>query len=174
MIQIRLEYDEQVFTQIANDIESFQVIAFALLGQSLNKVKPLALADLRRTPRRRYWESSDFANDASRRAFFAKTGGKAYTRTGRYAAGWNMTLRKTDSGGEIVINNKEPSAKFVGGTFARSGRDFQQRGHIRTGWPKSQTTADKWLKAAQDDFEVRVGKYIDDRWGKVSTGTRNQ
>lgn len=174
MIRIRLEYNADVFTQIANDIETFNVIAYALFQQSFNKVRNPLLSDLRKTPRRRYWERSDFANDASRRAFFAKTGGKAYQRTGRYAAGWSVTLKKTDAGGEIVIGNSEPSAKFVGGTFARSGRDFQQKGHIRTGWPRSQNTADKWLEAAQIDFEQRVNKYIDDRWGKVSTGTRNR
>lgn len=173
-VQIRLEYTPEVFTQIANEIETFEVIAFALLNQSMNKVKPLALSELRKTPRRRYWEKRDFVSDASRRAFFAKTRGKAYTRTGRYAAGWNMTARKTDSGGEIVINNKEPHAKFVGGSFSRSGHDFQQRGHIRTGWPKSQVTTDKWLLAAQKDFEDRVGKYVETRFGRVGTNTRNQ
>lgn len=173
-IQIRLEYTPEIFTQIENEIETFEVIAFALLNQSMNKVRPPALSELRKTPRRRYWERKDFVSDASRRAFFAKTKGKAYTRTGKYAEGWTMTTRKTDNGGEIVINNKVPHAKFVGGSFSRSGKDFQQKGHIRTGWPKSQVTADKWLLEAQKDFEERVGKYVETRFGRVSTRTRNQ
>lgn len=174
MIQVRLEYDTEVLTEIENDIRSFEVIAFALFNQSLNKVKRPLLADLRKTPKRRYWERRDFASDASRRAFFAKTGGRAYTRTGRYAAGWNVEIRKTDNGGEIVIHNREPYAKWVGGSFARSGRDFQQRGHIRTGWPRTQDTTDKWTQALFTDFEQRVDKYIRDHWGRVSTGTRNR
>lgn len=173
-IRIRLEYDAQTFTQIATEIETFEVIAFALLGQSLDKVKRPFLSDLRKTPRRRYWERKDFANDASRRAFFAKTGGKAYQRTGQYAAGWDITLKKTEQGGQIVVSNKRPEAKFVGGTFSRSGRNFQQKGHIRTGWPSSQTTADKWLLAAQDDFAKRVDKYLSDKFGRVTTSRRNQ
>lgn len=174
MISIRLEYDAEIFTQIANEIESFGVIAHALLGQSLNKVKPPFLSELRKTPRRRYWEAKDFANDASRRAFFAKTGGKAYQRTGRYAAGWTIKLQKTDDGGSIVVSNNTPYGKFVGGSFARSGRDFQQRGHIRTGWPRSQNTADKWLGEAQKDFEQRVDKYLSKELGRVVTTRRNR
>lgn len=174
MISIRLEYETEVFTQIANDIETFNVIAYALFQQSFNKVKNPLLSDLRTTPRRRYWERQDFVSDASRRAFFAKTGGKAYQRTGKYAAGWSVTLRKTDGGGQIVIQKRESYAKFVGGSFARSGRDFQQRGHIRTGWKKSQLTTDARLMEAQKDFEQRVMKFIDDRWGKVSTRARNR
>lgn len=174
MIRIRLEYNTEIFTQIANDIETFEVIAYGLFRQSFDKVKPQVLGELRKTPRRRYWERKDFASDASRRAFFAKTGGKAYTRTGRYAAGWSVTLKKTDNGGQIVISNREPYAKFVGGSFARGGRDFQQKGHIRTGWPKSQNVADKWLIAAQEDFEQRVDKYLSTQFGRVVTARRNQ
>lgn len=174
MIRIRLEYDTEVFTRIANEIETFEVIVQALLGQSLNKVRPPFLSDLRRTPRRRYWTRDDFASDASRRAFFAKTGGKAYQRTGRYAAGWQIRLQKTETGGAIVVSNRETYAKFVGGSFARGGRDFQQRGHIRTGWPRSQDTADKWLIEAQVDFEQRVSKYLSTEFGRVITARRNQ
>lgn len=174
MIRIRLEYNADVFTQIANDIETFNVITYALFQQAFNKVRPQVLRDLKQTPRRRYWEHSDFASDASRRAFFAKTKGQPYTRTGKYAAGWSVDLKKTDSGGQIVISNREPYAKFVGGSFARSGKDFQQKGHIRTGWPKSQNAADKWLQVAQDDFAQRVNKYVDERWGRIATSTRNQ
>lgn len=174
MIQIRLEYNSEIFTQIQNDIQTFEVIALALLNQSMNKVRPPLLSELRKTPRRRFWERKDFANDASRRAFFAKTGGKAYVRTGKYARGWTVSLKKTDGGGSIIISNKEPAAKFVGGSFARSGKDFQAKGHIRTGWPKSQVTVDKWLVEAQKDFEQRVGKFINERWGNVSANRRNQ
>lgn len=174
MIRIRLEYNREVFTQLANEIETFEVIAYALLGQSLNKVKQPFLSELRKTPRRRYWEAKDFASEASRRAFFAKTGGKPYQRTGAYAAAWEIVLQKTEDGGAIVVRNRKEYAKFVGGSFARGGRDFQQRGHIRTGWPKSQTTADKWLMAAQDDFTQRVDKYLSTQFGRVITARRNQ
>jgi hypothetical protein len=174
MIRIRLEYSREAFTQIENDIETFSVIAYALLNQALNKVKQPFLAELRKTPRRRYWEAKDFASDASRRAFFAKTGGKAYQRTGKYAAGWSININKTEDGGQIVVSQKEPYAKYVGGTFARSGRDFQQKGHIRTGWPHSQDTADKWLLAAEEDFIQRVDKYLSNDFGRVSTSQRNR
>lgn len=174
MIAIRLEYDRETFTAIENDIETFGVIAFALLGQSLNKVKSPFLNDLKRTPRRRHWERKDFANDASRRAFFAKTKGQAYQRTGKYAAGWELKLQKTENGGEIVLRNREKYAKFVGGSFARSGKDFQQRGHIRTGWPRSQSTADKWLIAAEKDFMERVDKFLSQQFGRVVTARRNR
>lgn len=183
MIRIRLEYNSEIFTQIANDIETFEVLTKALFKQSVNKVKPDALRELRLTPARRQWKKEDFANDKSRKAFFASTKGKPYERTGKYAAGWQIEIKDTDTGGQMVISNNASSmnngkrvfyGKFVGGSFARSGRDFQQKGHVRTGWPKSQNTADKWLLVAQDDFEQRVTKYIGDKWGKVSTGTKNQ
>lgn len=160
MIRVRLEYSTDVFTQIENDIESFEIIAFALLRQSMDKVKRPLLSDLRKTPKRRYWEGKDFANDASRRAFFAKTGGKAYERTGKYAAGWDLNIRKTDSGGELVVANKEPYAKYVGGSFARSGRDFQQKGHVRTGHARSTDSNDKWAETVLDDFVQRVTNHF--------------
>lgn len=176
MIRVRLEYDRETLTKIENDLETFEVIAYALFNQSFNKVRPPLLSALRKTPRRRYWEGKDFANPASRRAFFAKTKGKAYVRTGRYAAGWNVSIKKTENGGSLIITNTTPGdyGKFVGGSFARTGKNFQQRGHVRTGWPKSQDTTDKYLLEAQNDFEQRVAKYINTEFGRVSTSTRNR
>jgi hypothetical protein len=174
VIKVRLEYSREILTKIENDLETFEVIAYALFNQSFNKVRQPLLAALRKTPKRRYWEGKDFANPASRRAFFAKTKGKAYTRTGRYAAGWNVSIKKTDEGGQLIITNTTNYGKFVGGSFARTGKNFQQRGHIRTGWPKSQDTTDKYLLEAQIDFEQRIDKYINTEFGRVSTTTRNR
>lgn len=173
MIQARVEFQGEVITAVENLAHDFNVISFALFRQTYNKVGKQMLYALRFTPPRRYWKGDDFVSDASRRAFFAKTGGKAYQRTGRYAKAWQVILRQTPNGGEIVARNDVAYAKFVGGSFNRS-RDFQQPGHKRTGWPNAAATVDYWQEQAIEDFETRLDKTLDERLGRVAFSTRNR
>lgn len=97
------------------------------------------LGQLRKTPRRRYWTGSDFVSDAQRRAFFAKTGGKAYQRTGELAAGWSVNLTVSDNAIAISASNKTPYEKWVTGSR-------QQFGHAKTGWGKHEDVFDVWRR----------------------------
>lgn len=173
-IRVRLDYNAQSFINIEDFVQSFGAVVLDLFKETQEVIAPQFLAELRYTPPRRYWESGDFQSDAQRRAFFAKTGGRPYQRTGQYAQSWKIAFKQTQDGGQIVISNTAPYAKFVGGSFARSGRDFQQRGHKRTGWPRSADTVDFWLTAATEDFEKRLSKYIDESFGKVTISRRNR
>jgi hypothetical protein len=173
-IRMRLEYDAQALIDIEQFAQDFGAVVFKLFKEIHAVIQPQMLAELRYTPARRPWEAKDFQSDAQRKAFFAKTGGKPYQRTGQYARGWSVTVKQTNDGGQIVVTNSTPYGKFVGGSFARSGKDFQQRGHKRTGWPRSSATADFWIEAAQEDFERRLAKYVDESIGTVSLGRRNR
>ncbi len=173
-IRMRLDYQPEVLINLEQFVEDFGKVVYELFQETHAKIQAPLLAELRYTPPRRYWEGKDFQSDAQRRAFFAKTGGKPYQRTGKYAAGWRVTVSRAGEGGQMVITNLAPYGKFVGGSFARSGKDFQQRGHKRTGWPKSVHTADFWIEAATEDFEQRLAKYIDENFGVVRLGRRNR
>lgn len=173
MIQTRVEYQAKASTDTLELVETFEVITGALFQQSFNRVKPDLERALRTEPPRRPWGRNDFVSDASRRAFFAKTGGRPYQRTGRYRFSWMVSLRQTEGGAGMVVSNNTPWAKWVGGTFDRS-RDFQQRGHKRTGWPNAQKTTDFYKGAMLDDFGGRLNRFLDERLGTVTTSSRNR
>lgn len=173
MIQTRVEYSGQRLQAAERDAATFTVISFALFRQSYNKTRPALLRALTFTPNRRYWTKDDFASDASRRAFFAKTGGKAYTRTGRYAKSWQVNLVQTDDGGAVTARNDAEYAKFVGGSFSRS-KNWQQKGHIRTGWPNAADAAEIYFNELLKDFGERMRKYARNDFANVSVSTRNR
>lgn len=172
MIQTRVEYTSTALANAEDFCDTYATIAFALFRQSFNKARPDILRKLKVEPPRRYWEKSDFVSDASRRAFFAKTGGGAYQRTGKYRNAWAVVLEQTPDGGAIKTRNDVPYAKWVGGSFSRS-QDFQQPGHKRTGWVNARNVMDEANREIIADFAQRRNKYLDERFG-VSVGTRNR
>ncbi len=173
MISARLEYKAQATENAAHVMETFTVITGALFKQTFNKVGKEYERELRVEPPRRYWDKTDFVSDAQRRAFFAKTKGQAYQRTGKYRMAWVVSLVQTDGGAAIRASNDRPEAKFVGGTFNRQ-RDFQQKGHTRTGWNKVRDTSDKYNMAMVADFTARKDKYLNQALGTSTTSTRNR
>ncbi len=173
MISARVEYKAQATANAAHVVETFTVITAALFKQTYDKVGKEYERALRIEPPRRYWDKTDFVSDAQRRAFFAKTKGQAYQRTGKYRMAWIVSLLQTDGGGAIRASNDRPEARFVGGTFNRQ-RDFQQRGHKRTGWQSVRDTADTYNAAAVTDFTARKNKYLDSALGTSTTSTRNR
>lgn len=94
-------------------------------------------SSLRRTPKRRYWERKDFVNDASRRAFFAKTKGKAYVRTGNLNRNERVEVIETDNSITFTASNPTPYDRWVKG-------NRQVKGHARTQWTKRSQTFDEW------------------------------
>lgn len=173
MIRQRLEYRAVASENAVHVMETFQVITAALFKQTFDKVGKEFERALRVEPPRRFWDRTDFVNDASRRAFFAKTGGKAYVRTNKYRMAWVVSLLRTENGGAIRASNERPEAKFVGGTFDRK-RDFQQKGHTRTGWNRVRDTADTYNARIVADFTARKDKYLNEAFGKSTTSTRNR
>lgn len=116
------------------------------------------LSQLRKTPRRRSWDRTDFVSDASRRAFFAKTHGKPYQRTGALAAAWQVGVVESDNAIAFYASNSKDYEKWVTG-------NRQVKGHIRTGWGKHETVLDAWRPRVVDVVVNAVGELIDSKVG---------
>lgn len=116
------------------------------------------LSSLRTTPKRRYWDKTDFVSPASRRAFFAKTHGKAYQRTGTLAKSWRTFIEETDTSVAFGAENTAPYHKWVEGSL-------QQKGHARTGWKKSDDRFEEWRPRTVDVIVKAVGQLIADKVG---------
>lgn len=173
MIKQRLEYQAVASENALHVMETFQVITAALFKQTYDKEGKQFERALRVEPPRRYWDRTDFVNDASRRAFFAKTEGAAYQRTGKYRMAWVVSLLRTEDGAAIRASNNRPEARFVGGTFDRK-RDFQQKGHTRTGWNRVRDTADTYNARMVTDFTARKNKYLNEALGASTTSARSR
>ena len=173
MISQRIEYHAVATENALHVMETFEVITAALFKQTFDKVGKEYERALKFEPKRRYWERSDFVSDAQRRAFFAKTGGQAYTRTSKYRMAWAVTLIRMDNGGAIRASNDRPEARFVGGTFDQR-RDFQQPGHTRTGWPRARDVAAEYNAKAVADFTQRKNRYLDQALGTATFTQRNR
>jgi hypothetical protein len=118
------------------------------------------LQQLRKTPPRRYWTGDDFVNDASRRAFFAKTKGKAYVRTGKYAAGWQADIQETETSISFGYINPVDYSGFVGG-------QQQVKGHIITGWPNSADVITANQPRMAYVFGEAISQYLDEQIGAI-------
>ncbi len=114
------------------------------------------LAQLRKTPRRRPWDRTDFVNDASRRAFFAKTKGKPYVRTGALAKAWKTDVVESDNAIAFAISNAKDYEKWVTG-------NRQVKGHIRTGWGKHEDVAKEWYPRVVNVVTNGVARLIEEK-----------
>lgn len=114
------------------------------------------LSQLRKTPKRRPWDKTDFVNDASRRAFFAKTKGKPYVRTGALAAAWKTDVGESDNAIAFSISNSKDYEKWVTGKR-------QVKGHIRTGWGRHETVAEAWYPRVVNVVNNAVSRLIEEK-----------
>lgn len=101
------------------------------------------LSSLRKTPKRRYWTKDDWSSDAQRRAFFAKTGGAPYVRTGKLQKAEQIRIEENGNTVLFGSSNPTPYDKWVKG-------DRQVRGHKRTGWNRRTDIYTDWRPRATD------------------------
>ena len=153
-VEPNFNYDRinRVITALNIFPQEMKKLARKAFSRSLNL--PI-LQQLRKTPKRRYWTAEDFESDAQRRAFFAKTGGKAYQRTGNYARGFKADIVEGDNFIDFGYVNPVPYARFVGGVD-------QQFGHVRTGWPHSTAVVIEQRPRAVTVFGQAIEDYIDE------------
>ncbi len=111
---------------------------------------------LRKTPKRRYWERGDFANDASRRAFFAKTKGKAYKRTGALQRAEKVEVIEDDKSITFTSSNPTPYDKWVKG-------DRQVKGHKKTDWKTRSKTFDEWRERTGNAMISEISEMVQER-----------
>ena len=154
-IETRFNYSgiDRVIHVVSIFPQEMKKIARAAFSRRINLP---VLQQLRKTPKRRYWTAGDFESDASRRAFFAKTGGKAYVRTGKYAAGWKADITEDEQSITFGYANPVPYADKVGG-------QGQVRGHTITGWPFSGDIMTANQPRSVMVFGEAIGSYLDEQ-----------
>jgi len=85
-----------------------------------------------------------------------------YIRTFKLRDGWEIRLRRTDNGIEVVIENAVSYGKFVVGSLAKAiaaAKAFQAKVH-QGRWPLATETVQFWYQAFVEEFEKRLGEKI--------------
>lgn len=97
-------------------------------------------------------------SERQRRAFFASNGfgnGIPYVRTNTLKDGWVTHIRDQKDGAVFEVENKADYAGFVVG-------DWQQPGHLATGWNSAGEIVAKFREKAVDE--------LIDAWASVALG----
>src|SRR5258707_2864160 len=142
---------------------------------AFEQIHPTFLGELKTQPGKVVYPIA-WTSDRQRKFVMAKLRAEnnlPYQRTGNLANSWEVT--KSGSGVQItvVVQNKNPAAKFVYGSLAKSnpGR-FQQRFHVNTGWETMYDTTQFWLEALWETFYNNMAARLGDIVGSSSVKTR--
>ena len=84
-----------------------------------------------------------WTSDAQRIAVMIKLKGQKYKRKGRKPRGWKVYGVKTANGATIYVNNENPVAKYLHGTF--NTFKPQQKFHNVIGWTTASANRDRVL-----------------------------
>ena len=144
LIRTEVVYDYARINELVVFSQQFPGLVKQVAKREFNqRIRLGLLAQLRKTPKRRPWDRTDFVNDASRRAFFAKTGGQPYQRTGALAAAWRVDIAEGDNAIAFTASNSKNYEKWV------TGRR-QVKGHAKTGWGKHEDVYNAWIPRVID------------------------
>lgn len=174
-IRARLVADTQAFTDWENILADFGMVMGAIAGDTFKAIEPHILDELRYEPPSVHYPFV-WTTEKQRRAYWATDGfgaGIPYKRTHRYSQAWKLDLLRDGDTFTFRVSNDDPKAKWVGGSFDRR-REFQQPGHVASGWPKSLETVDFWLEAAGDEFQKAFDRMIDSTFGGLTLTRRNR
>lgn len=174
-IRARLVAETQAFTDWENILADFSMVMETIAGDVNTAIEEPMLAELRYEPPGVYYPFV-WASLKQMRAYFASDGfgaGIPYQRTHRYSQSWRLDMLREGDTFTFRVSNDDPAAKWIGGSFDQR-REFQQPGHIASGWPRSQDTVDFWLDAAGDEFEKAFNQVIDETFGSLTLRRRNR
>ena len=157
MIKIDVTVDTDVLDAISEAAKESPRRMNAAYKKRIKRIRQRILDDLREYPGPvKYpfrWKS-----ERQRRAYFATDGfgwGIPYVRTNALKDGWTTHIRDTRYGAVFEVVNNANYAEFVVG-------DWQQPGHIQTGWSSAAVIVAKYREQATDEL-INV-------WGAIALG----
>lgn len=157
MIEIEVRVDTDVLDAIADAAQTAPRRMNAAYKKRVKRIRQRILDDLREYPGPvKYpfkWKS-----ERQRRAFFATDGfgwGIPYVRTNALKDGWQTRIEDRTDGAIFSVENRAEYAQYVMG-------DWQQPGHLATGWNSAAEIVAKYREQATDE--------LIDTWGAVALG----
>ena len=157
MIKIDVTVDTDVLDAISEAAKESPRRMNAAYKKRIKRIRQRILDDLREYPGPvKYpfrWKS-----ERQRRAYFATDGfgwGIPYVRTNALKDGWTTHIRDQKDGAVFEVVNNADYSVFVMG-------DWQQPGHIQTGWNSAAEIVAKYRERATDEL-ISV-------WGEVALG----
>jgi len=157
MIKIDVTVDTDVLDAISEAAKESPRRMNAAYKKRIKRIRQRILDDLREYPGPvKYpfrWKS-----ERQRRAYFATDGfgwGIPYVRTNALKDGWTTHIRDQKDGAVFEVVNNADYSVFVMG-------DWQQPGHIQTGWNSAAEIVAKYREQATDEL-ISV-------WGEVALG----
>lgn len=157
MIKVDVTVDTDVLEAIREAAQDAPRRMNKAYKREIKRLRQQLLDELREYPgpvkRPFRWKS-----ERQRRAYFATDGfgwGIPYVRTDALKASWTTHIRDQKDGAVFEVENRAPYAIYVMG-------DWQQPGHIQTGWSSAAVIVAKYRERATDEL-INV-------WGEVALG----
>lgn len=157
MIKVDVTVDTDVLEAISEAAQQSPRRMNAAYKKRIKRIRQRMLDDLREYPGPvKYpfrWKS-----ERQRRAYFATDGfgwGIPYVRTDALKDSWTTHIRDQKDGAVFEVENRAPYAIYVMG-------DWQQPGHIQTGWGSAAVIVAKYRERATDE--------LIDVWGAIALG----
>lgn len=157
MIKVDVTVDTDVLEAIREAAQDAPRRMNKAYKRKIKRLRQQLLDELREYPgpvkRPFRWKS-----ERQRRAYFATDGfgwGIPYVRTDALKASWTTHIRDQKDGAVFEVENRAPYAIYVMG-------DWQQPGHIQTGWSSAAVIVAKYRERATDE--------LIDVWGAIALG----
>lgn len=157
MIKIDVTVDTDVLDAISEAAKESPRRMNKAYKRRIKSIRQRILDDLREYPGPAK-KPFRWASERQRRAFFATDGfghGIPYVRTNALKDGWTTHIRDKKDGAVFEVVNNADYSVFVMG-------DWQQPGHIQTGWASAAKIVSKYREQATDE--------LIDTWGLVALG----
>lgn len=163
MIRVTATFDTQSLESLIAFVDQFADVAYAAFEETVNEIEPVMLAELQDTPGTPKYPLR-WASDKQRKFVMAKLrrdNNLPYRRTGKLAAGWQVSIERNGDTFAMVVSNPASVAKYVYGSLAQNRNAalrFQQPFHQDTGWQAATDTVSYWQQAVAEDYEKRLAK----------------
>lgn len=143
--------------------EDFEDVAYSEFQDVVNEVEPAMLSELRDTPPNVKYPIG-WTTEKQKRAFFATNGfgrGIPTRRTGKVQQGWVVFTDRGDGTFTVKVMNDVSYSRWVYGSLAKTGQQYQQRFHRNTGWQPANETVFYWLDVIRDEYAAKMRRIAD-------------
>lgn len=163
MIRVTQRTNLEAVDGLIQWFEDFDDIAYSEFQDVVSEVETALLAELRDTPPNVKYPI-DWTSERQRRAFFATDGfgrGIPTRRTGKVQAGWIVITDNSNGTFIVRVMNDVSYSRWVYGSLAKTGQQYQQRFHKNTGWQPANETVFYWLDVIRDEYSARMNRITD-------------
>lgn len=142
-------------------LRQFDAEVGVAVEQTRTEIEPKYLDDLRFTPQSVKYPIAWTSPKQEWHVKKVVLQGKPYTRTGKLAAGWSLSLTRNEGTYRYRALNTTEYTRWVVGNLRRDDRrNTQQRFHAASGWKRVKDTVNYWYAVFTDETSKRLFERI--------------